>query len=115
MKEKNNLYILYIYSKNNRWFQFLKYEDLQFLFVLNSYKLNLLFICFFNCIFVYITASPTKHYYTGKSSRCIAGTHHITKGVAKEDGMTIEQGPVATPLTRLTGNTQVTDYHHVAT
>lgn len=35
-----------------------------------------------------------------------AGTHHVTEGVAKEDGMTIEKGPVSTPLTGLTGRTQ---------
>lgn len=31
-----------------------------------------------------------------------AGTHHVTEGVAKEDGVTIEKGPVSAPLTGLT-------------
>lgn len=35
-----------------------------------------------------------------------AGTHHVAEGVAEEDGMTIEKGPVSTPLTGLTGSTK---------
>lgn len=35
-----------------------------------------------------------------------AGTYHVTEGVAKEDGMTVEKGPVSTPLAGLTGSTQ---------
>lgn len=58
------------------------------------------------CIFL-ILACSTGHYFTGRSSYCIATTHHTTEGMAKEDGMTVEQGPVSTPLTRLSGNAQV--------
>lgn len=64
---------------------------------------------------IFILACPTKHSFTGESSKCIVDTHHTTEGVAKEDGMTVEQGPVSTPLTRLPGNSQVTDYHHDVT
>lgn len=53
---------------------------------------------------------PVVNFFNGY---CIADTHHATEGVAKEDGMTVEQGPVSTPLTRLPGNTQVTYYHIV--
>lgn len=35
-----------------------------------------------------------------------ASTNHVTEGVAKEDGMTIEKGPVSTPLAGLTGKAQ---------
>lgn len=46
------------------------------------------------------------------SKRLRVNTHHVTEGVAKEDGMTIEQSPVSTPMTGLRENTQVTDHHH---
>lgn len=45
-----------------------------------------------------------------RKSDSIVGTHHATEGVAKENGMTVEQGSVSTPLTRLPGSTQGTSY-----
>lgn len=50
---------------------------------------------------------PVCHYW-------FISTHHVTEGVAQEDGVTVEQGPVSTPLTRLPGNKQVIDYFHTS-
>lgn len=51
--------------------------------------------------------------YVTNTKQRIVDTHHTTEGVAKKDGMTVEKGPVSTPLSRLPGNTQVTYYHHI--
>lgn len=66
-----------------------------------------------NIYFLFLLVTPTKQYATGNLEHYTVDTHHITEGVAKEDCMAIEQGPMSAPLTRLTGNKHAADYQYL--